>query len=139
MSGDERDELAVERLRAAHEEPLAPAHYTALRARVLERVAAEDRRRRWGWLWVPVALGMSAVVMVSWPRAEVAPPPVPVAAIPAAVLEVRTSRPAVAPATPAVRTRKRVQRIAAGEPLVVKILTDDPSVVIYWVIDKKGD
>jgi hypothetical protein len=29
---------------------------------------------------------------------------------------------------------------SAGEPLIVKLQTDDPNVVIYWIADrKKGD
>jgi hypothetical protein len=28
---------------------------------------------------------------------------------------------------------------APSEPLVVKMLTDDPNIVIVWLIDKKGD
>jgi hypothetical protein len=27
----------------------------------------------------------------------------------------------------------------AAEPLLVKLITDDPEVIIYWVIEKKGD
>jgi hypothetical protein len=30
--------------------------------------------------------------------------------------------------------------VSDGEPLIVKLLTDDPNVVIYWIEDRKrGD
>jgi hypothetical protein len=29
--------------------------------------------------------------------------------------------------------------VAAKEPLVVKMLTNDPDVIIVWLIDQKGD
>ena len=32
-----------------------------------------------------------------------------------------------------------VSRSAPTEPMTVKILTDDPDVVIYWIVDPKGD
>ena len=29
--------------------------------------------------------------------------------------------------------------LASAEPMTIKILTDDPEVVIYWIVDPKGD
>jgi hypothetical protein len=28
---------------------------------------------------------------------------------------------------------------AAAEPLIIKLLTPDPNVVIYWIAESKGD
>lgn len=58
------------------------------------------------------------------PRAAViAPPPVmPVQALPQRVRSARVSR----------------HRVFKSEPLVVKIVTDDPQVVIYWLVDQNG-
>ena len=56
----ERDAETLETLRMAHAEPIAPAHYAAVRARVMAEL---HPRRRWGWLWV--AAGVAAVVLLS--------------------------------------------------------------------------
>jgi hypothetical protein len=121
--------------------------------RIMERAEAESRR--WAW-WKPAlafALAAALLVVFFWPK----PTPRPVIAR-------RTPAPATGPAaTPAhklsdsprvaVRTRlghrhapAPVRAAAetpalapAGEPIVVKLLTNDPNVVIYWITDTKGD
>ena len=49
---------ALSEAASAHGEEIAPAHYAAVRARVLAELRA---RRRWGWAWA--AVGVCAVVM----------------------------------------------------------------------------
>ena len=121
-------------LKAAHEEPIAPAHYAAVRARVL----GELERRRvpvWRRAWV-YGLAAAALVLAAgvWLRPGVQPPPVAVV------------RPPAAPATEPVVQRekrvpvhKRVARVAPTEPLLIKLETDNPDVVLYWIADKRGD
>jgi hypothetical protein len=136
------DSLAL--LRTAHQEPIAASHYTAIRAGVLARL--ERERRPWRrWLWVPaLAAGLAvAVLFVAMRPAKklaVAVAPARKSELPAVVA--RTVEP-VAPRP--LEPRRRVGRAAAPrsrqpvEPLVVKLLTNDPDVVIYWIADKKGD
>jgi len=119
-------ELHVE----AAEEDLA-----AVRRRVLAQIRSErPQRRRWAWAY---ALGGSvAVTVVLWvllPRPSIPPPPPPRVMNPAPVEVAR-------PATPApVRPRpSRAQPPAAPEPLLVKLYTDDPDVIIYWLIERTG-
>ena len=139
------DENWVELLREAHREPIAPAHYAAVRARVLAELGRQ-RRRVWRWVW---ACGMAAVVaaaVVLTPRPE----PVGQASRPA-------SRPAFLPAQvygpaapvqraaeirrPVVHRRRALTQVKqegrpGGPPhqqVTIKLLTDDPNVVIYWI------
>jgi hypothetical protein len=37
------------------------------------------------------------------------------------------------------RARPKAPRRPAAEPLLVKLVTDDPDVVIYWIADDRGD
>jgi len=137
-----QDSLAL--LQSAHEEPIAAGHYTALRAAVLERLARERRGRRWAWVPVLAAgLAAAAVFVAVRPAqkpevtvAELRLPQPPVLAPPAlrpVVAPVHARRPKLRPAvaTP--------QPPPEAEPLVVKLITDDPNVVIYWIPDRKGD
>ena len=144
----------VELLREAHQEPIAPAHYAAVRARVLAELRRERRPVwRWGWVWGLAAVVVAVAVMV-FPR------PVPVGgtgvptdvAGPSAFLEF----PVYGPAAPVVEENRpvpvrRTHRVVVqakqeakqeanqeGRPggpphVVIKLLTDDPNVVIYWI------
>src|SRR5690349_11245541 len=53
---------AMGAMRSAHAEEISPAHYTALRARVL--AAVERERRGWRRLWVYAAAAALALVAV---------------------------------------------------------------------------
>jgi hypothetical protein len=143
----------LELLRSAHREPIAAAHYTAVRVGVLARLAKEaEQRRPWRrWLWVPGLAAGLAVAAVFLPMRPVEKTSrVRVAAVrPSedAPVPLRSS----VPATPPVRvTRVRPHRSSAPirrtpgppplvEPLVVKLITSDPDIVIYWIADRKGD
>ena len=86
------------------------------------------------WRWAPLAataglfLAMLAGVVLRRPEpalpkleiaaAKVIPPAVPVARV-----------------NPPVRKRRRAPK---PEPLLVKLVTDDPEVVIYWLVDHNG-
>jgi hypothetical protein len=131
-------EKTRELLREAHQEPLAQAHFDAVRARVLERLQSR-RRRIWWPLWVGASLVATGVVIwvalvgqvVRLPRAGQGPVP-PIAAT--------TRTPEVAPVAPKPKPgRVHRARKPPTEPLLVKLITDDPDVVIYWIADPKGD
>ena len=112
-------------LREAHAEEIAPAHYTAVRARVMSEL--RPRRRR-GWLWAGAAMAMVMAVMVG-DRLRVEE------------MTVRAPRPFIP--TAELRVRPMPARMPAGRAvgslheIVVKIETKD--VVIYWIAEDKGD
>jgi anti-sigma factor RsiW len=140
-------EDAMGRLRSAHEEPLAAGYYTAVRARVLERL--ERERSPWRrWVWVVALAGAMAVAGVFLAQRPAGRPQAPVAVLrqpEAPAVEARVPE-LVAPAAP--RARKAppapapashgAEVAALAEPLVVKLITNDPDVVIYWIADRKG-
>lgn len=115
-------------------EPDAAA-YTALRARVMSAV---QPRRRFAWLWAAAAITAAASVALIW---VTAPLRVPEAAPPAAVRFRIPAPPPVIAAKAVVTRRKAPVRRPVPQPLqAIKILTDDPNVVIIWLVDeKKGD
>jgi hypothetical protein len=102
-------------------------------------------RRRWPWVAgvAAVAVAASILAVIGWPSAAVPP----ALQAPIAVLE----PPPAAPALPEVAVAKvapaprRVRRVRTKpeppqEQLFVKFFTDDPDVVIYWLIDSpKGE
>ena len=111
-----------------------------VRRRVMARVAERRAPAPFDWwrVWAPAAAVVAAVLAVwLWPRVpEVAPPRVMSAAIPPA------------PAAPALVWPRPVRRAAAvttaapaAEPLLMRIVTNDPDVVIYWIVEckQKGD
>jgi anti-sigma factor RsiW len=132
-------------LKEAHHEPLAPAHFSAVRARVVAELEQERRRgalwaRRLAWSFGLAAAVAALLVMLALrpgrtperraPVVAANHPPVVVARVSAAPpparhrVAWRVARPIV-PDTP------------APEPLIVKLQTDDPNVVIYWIADRK--
>jgi len=144
-------------LRARHSRAIAPEHYVRLRANVMQRVDAESRR--WSW-WKPaLAFAVAAALLFAffWPKpaphpavARRTPGPAPSHSpapahrrIDAPRFAVRTRPPhRHRPATIAVSVPVGTPAPApdtAAEPLVVKLLTNDPNVVIYWITDTKGD
>jgi hypothetical protein len=138
------DEDWVELLREAHQEPIDPAHYAAVRARVLAELGRQ-RRRVWRWVWAG-GLAAVALAMMLTPR----PRPVGQALRPAIVPEAtaRVYGPAPAPVQraaeirrPVVHRRRALTQVKqegrpGGPPhqqVTIKLLTDDPNVVIYWI------
>jgi hypothetical protein len=117
-----------------------PAAYTAVRARVLEAVRP---KRRFAWLWAGAAAAVAAGVVLMWWTAatrRVPVPPSPVVAHVDRVPELQTV-PTVQPVKHDRVRRVHPRRLVArSEPLTaIKMLTDDPNVVIIWLVDKKGD
>jgi anti-sigma factor RsiW len=124
-----RESLSL--VREAHVEGVDAAHFAAVRARVLSELERGLAHRwRFGWVY---ALAAAAIVMLvaMWPRPEqrmvVAMPPAPIAPVVARV---------PIPAGPLhLETRERTD----AETVIVKLETDDPDVVIYWIAETKGE
>jgi hypothetical protein len=122
-------------LKALGEEEIAEAEYAELRRRVLARVRAG---RRTAWWWSAAAAAVVAVLSANalWrPRPAPHVPPRQEARAPVLI-------PAMSPPphrTPARVKRARAVKPAAAEPLLVKMLTDDPDIVIYWLVDRNGE
>ena len=139
-------------LHEAHAEPLAEAHFTALRARVLDQLAAGYRPwRRWAWSGAALASAAVVLVLAVLPRrAERQPVPAFVERSAAAVSHAVPApiAAAAAPVKPGLRrplipAKAHLVRSAPAappaQPLVVKLVTDDPNVVIYWITAKSGE
>ncbi|HWB82770.1 MAG TPA: zf-HC2 domain-containing protein [Bryobacteraceae bacterium] len=146
-------------LREWHGESPAPAHFAAVRARVLAQIE-EQRPGIWPKL---LAYGLAAVMavlvaaLVLTPRhrrvlpSEVAfVPPVPVASTmseslvlpePPPLPRLRAlRRPSAAIGVPAALPVESADVPAEpAQPLMVKLITNDPNVVIYWIADAKGE
>jgi len=128
-------------IKEAHAAEIAPAHFTALRARVMASVARERRGRRWMWA---SALAAAAVVVLalgidSGTRVEKLP-----------AVELRNAPPAVgrglrpAAGFPAGAPRRSAAAARKGRPtkreqVLMKIETDNPDVVIFWIADTQGE
>ena len=127
-----------ELLRAAHNDPIDAAHYTAVRARVtaeIEKTRSPWRRLAWisGVTSGVGAIAAALVFAIALHRADVAPPPPP---------RVVIAMPVPPPAPPAVRKPRPVHVAHAKpapqphrEPLTIKLQTSDPNIVIYWIAD----
>jgi hypothetical protein len=139
----------LERNRAALQAvEIHPAAFDAVRSRVLNEIRA---KKQWGvwWGWSAVAAAAcvamlcASLVLHGWKSPA---PPRPLIA---------TKNPpkierALAPVPSVVRAQHRAHHhfgpvtasagpAHASEPLVVKMLTNDPDVIIIWLVDQKGD
>lgn len=122
------DEQLRDALAALRDDPVP---FESVRGRVLTR-----RRRPALWLWPAAAAAACAVLWMAAPRpgAEIAPPPLPVSAkVPATPIRREN------PAAPAITPVRAVRRVEKAEAFTVKLVTDDPDVVIYWVVGGEGE
>jgi len=133
-------------LKAEHDEPLAGAHFSVVRARVVaelehqRRGALRARRRAWSYGLAAAAAALVVMLMLRPGRT-----PVSVRtnrSLTVAALSPPAVREPVSPPPPHRRVARRVVRAdvpdtPSGEPLIVKLQTDDPNVVIYWIADRK--
>ena len=128
-------------LKEAHDEPLAPAQFSAVRARVVAELE-QARRPMWQWAW---SLGLAAALVALLVMLALRPGRTPVAVRSNRSLTVAAlSPPAVRESVSAPPPHRRVVRRKVNreptpqlEPLIVKLQTDDPNVVIYWIADRK--
>jgi len=113
-------------LREAHGEPVESAHFAAVRVRVLAELE-RGRARAWRFAWV-YAMAVAAVVLLLavWPRTEQRLA-LPMPHAPAA--------PALARVVAKVPLPHR-QVAERSETVLMKIETDNPDVVIYWIAEK---
>jgi hypothetical protein len=126
-------------VREAHGEPVGEAHFAAVRARVLAEIERSPARR-WRWAWITALAAAVVVLLVSLrpgPEIHMTLPAPPAPAAPA-VARI-TSPPHRQPAAKPRLTQPPPPVQQAAEPLVVKLLTDDPDVVIYWITGTKGE
>ncbi len=126
---------SVEMMRESRGDLPAEAAFSAVRARVLARVAA---RRRWGWA-VVAALAAAAACLALAVRIEWTPvpkPPVVAVRVPPAPAEAF-----LIPrrAEPGPVYRAKALRAKTASPVLIRMVTDDPDVVIYWIAERKGD
>jgi anti-sigma factor RsiW len=127
---------SLELLRDAHEDALNPAHFAAVRSRVVAQLERE-RRPFWRRAWVyglAVAAAALLLAIAVRPSRFVVPRPPEVAMIhpPAVAIPVPPPRP---PRT----TRKPRPKVEPREPVLVRLVTDNPDVVIYWISETKGE
>ena len=140
---------AMDLLREAHREPIPEAHFARVRARVLSQIAAERNVVRHRWWYSFVFAAAVALLLIFWPKT--AANKRVVARIPMRVEEpIADVRESVnhEPAKTAPEGRRLVRRKPPitgvigppnPTPLVVKMLTDDPNVVIYWISERTGE
>ncbi len=126
---------------ALREVAIPPAAFAAVRQRVLSEIQAKKRRTAW-WGWSAVAAAACLAILCA---AYLLPSPQRPAALVA-----KKDPPKIEWTVRPVAQRgrhKSSDRLLAGrapvrktEPLaVVKMLTDDPNVIIIWLVDQKGD
>ena len=132
---------SLELLQGAHAEAEAPGIYTAVRGRVLAKL--EARRMPWwrrGWVvgFAAAAVAVILMALASWPVRRVGPLPPRVAAIIPPAPAAQALRAVLARPLP--HKRRVVAAEQAGnpqpsQPLMVRLVTDDPNIVIYWIAD----
>ncbi|MGA2736141.1 MAG: zf-HC2 domain-containing protein [Bryobacteraceae bacterium] len=121
-------------------DPLEDTMVAQVRQRVMAEVSAATRRpsRLYWKLAFAAALVLAAVLAWPWHSSK----HVPVAPIARAEPSHVTPPPVnIVPARHRVVRRRRHAPVAqSGPPLLVQFVTDNPNIVIYWLIDQKqGD
>ena len=116
-------------VREVHGEPVEAAHFAAVRARVLAELERAPARR-WRFAWGFAMAAAAAVLLIAmWPRPE-QHLALPMPHAPAAPLVAK-----VLPKLPKAKPRKP-RKPQDSEDVVMKIETDNPDVVIYWIAEK---
>jgi anti-sigma factor RsiW len=114
----------------AHSEEFAPAHFTAVRSRVLAELRSRPQTHAWRWIAAACAALLLLVLGVArFIHPDPPPPQVALARPPAPPSSVTVSPLAVKPAKRAPRSHPERR----SEPVLVQIQTSNPDVVIYWV------
>ena len=140
-------ELALSQtaLRQLRDEPLDESAVAAWRRGVIGRIEAGDPKRRFVWAWALAAAVAGVLLVVAMSQMTSRPiPPAPsapsiasvMAPPPLAVVAAEPVQPQ--PAVRARRPRPRPRPMPDAEPLLVRLETSDPDVIIYWIVDKKG-
>lgn len=100
--------------------PVTEAHCAAVRARVLSQIA--KRRRPWWAIGLAAALATILITAVAVRERRQSPP------LPRVTLQLPTP-----PALPA------PVRAKPGATVMVRLMTDDPDIVLYWIAENKGE
>jgi hypothetical protein len=119
-----------------------PAAFAAVRQRVLSEIQAKTRRSMW-WTWSAVAAAACVAILCVAYLLPSAQRPVPVVA---KKDPPKIEWPLVQPVSQRVHHKSSGRSLAQAGPVrkteplaVVKMLTDDPNVIIIWLVDQKGD
>jgi len=130
----------IEKNRAALGElAIDAAAFTAVRQRVLGEIQAKKQSVFW-WKWAAVAAAaciaiVSALYFAPRPKNFAAPAPLVARIDPPQGWELKPVR-----HTSSGRHLGKPRPVQKTEPIVaVKMLTDDPNVIIIWLVDQKGD
>jgi len=122
---------------ALRELTIPPAAFAAVRQGVLSEIQAKKRRRLW-WILAPVAAAACAAFVMLWGVARPIVPPAPMVA--------KKDPPKIEWTPRAIHPRSSGRYLAKARPahgsesiVAVKMLTDDPNVIIIWLVDQKGD
>ncbi len=90
--------------------------------------------RRWRWAWAAAAaMALLAAPLLLRQAPPVPPPPVPIASLAPPPVDLLPQR----QKPPRRHVRHRPQPAVSSEPLLVKLETSDPNVVIYWIVERK--
>jgi hypothetical protein len=116
----------LDTLRGEHQVEIDPVHYTAVRTGVLAQIRCERTTwKRLAWL---SGVGIAAALLLG-----IALRPAPLPAPPARVAIYIPNAPlvqSVAQPAPAVQ-----HKTAPRQPMLVKLQTTDPKIIIYWIAD----
>jgi anti-sigma factor RsiW len=139
-------------LQESHREPLAAAHFAAVRARVLAELERERRpfwKRGWVFGFAAVAAALLVIASALLPQArsrlapvtKVQPSVVAREHLPAQVESAtKQGDEGVPSGSGGPPHKRRVRpRVVVGEPVLIKVVSDNPDVVIYWIADTRGD
>jgi anti-sigma factor RsiW len=147
---------SLQLLQEVHTEPIAPAHFSAVRARVMAELESAQlpwwKRQMWIYGLAVAALALVFLLARS-PQAPVAPHQMAVHVPPVPVEPHVVGTPAPEPVVPRIHhaqlrrhspaARPRIvparENTESGPPVVVKLVTADPNVIIYWITDNSGE
>ena len=117
------------------DEAIEDAMAANVRRRVLARLPVEQARTAHGyWAWaLAAAVLLAAILTLPWRMEKQAP----LARVENAPPKVAEAPPAVAKAQRPVARRHHRAKPQPSEPLLVQLVTDDPNIVIYWLVDPK--
>jgi anti-sigma factor RsiW len=130
-------------LKALRTEFVDDAVLLQVRTEVLS--AASHSHRVVAWPRYAVAAGLVLALLAAWmwqmwSKARLEPRPI-VASVSAPPLPATVPAPQARTHTGVARVRRhrpQATPVFKSEPLVVKMITDDPQVVIYWLVDQNG-
>lgn len=122
------------------DDPLEEAMLESVHRRVLAQAASPARPPRRLYWGLAFAAALLLAAILAWPRHPARHTPAPLArVVPPAPRTVPVDSVKLVPVRRRVARRHHRHAPAAepGPPLLVQFVTDDPNIVIYWLIDRK--